>query len=282
MKDSTNTWRKYDDEMVRQSSLEAVLSQQSTAYILYYQRMDAEDGGKADAAQMALKRMKPTKAPQVHGTNPAADDKGVKVSRKELKATLVKSANPPSGQAPKPVPNQPAPAATLSAPACPRKWQTSEEPADFPKRSPKRRVISPVSPQPYKPPSPAPASPSRKRPSTELSVDTDRDEGPSRPIKRPKSNNPNLTPVAPSRTSHQAGIDAQYSAPVGQWEGLDVHLERVRRNRMLEMVKPKVKRPAKDEIDYDMGKVKKVRKDGPPKFKRCQSRPEGPRGRHII
>ncbi|KAJ3005228.1 hypothetical protein HKX48_000800, partial [Thoreauomyces humboldtii] len=64
---------------------------------------------------------------------------------------------------------------------------------------------------------------------------------------------------APLGSTPELRQTGQYADPVAQWEGMDVHVAALQRDRVVNYSKPKVRRTDQWEHDYDEGKRKKVK-----------------------
>ncbi|TPX65479.1 hypothetical protein SpCBS45565_g05151 [Spizellomyces sp. 'palustris'] len=257
-KDPNGTWHYYDDEDVTQSKLESVLAKKSQAYMLFYALLHEEPAPVAGAAGK-VKRAEKKELLKV--VKPQRDDMGVKISREEAnKKRKKKTASPlaivknvqnvsqpdrssppkPSGpEAPAPIAPTPATSATTSNTPAISQVNQSTIPASVLK----------------------PASPPKRRRSTDEEDDLTVQDlvDTARSSKRPKTS---PLPAVPADIPHPVPLDIQYNAPIAQWGGMDVHMERVRRDRVLDLSKTKLKRPARDDLEYDMGRVKKAKVKG--------------------
>ncbi|KNC99540.1 uncharacterized protein SPPG_04930 [Spizellomyces punctatus DAOM BR117] len=242
-KDPNGTWHYYDDEDVTQTKLESVLEKKSQAYMLFYALLHEEQAPEAGAAGKTKRAEKERPV-----SKPQRDDMGVKISREEAMKKRKKTASPPAiakniskvSHAERSSPPKPqAPASIAPTPAT--SVTTSNTPSTIPSSA-----LKPAS------------SPKRRRSTDEDDNLTVQDlVDPAKPSsKRSKTSPP---PAVPADIPHPIPLDNQYNAPIAQWGGLDVHMERVRRDRVLDLSKPKLKRPARDELEYDIGRVKKVK-----------------------
>ncbi|KAI8920225.1 hypothetical protein DFJ77DRAFT_451752 [Powellomyces hirtus] len=127
--------------------------------------------------------------------------------------------------------------------------------------------------QPHPPPAPTTITPTPP-PASKKPIGPDRtpltvltSTAPSHPhyIAAPASTNPNYTPLIPRRPNLHAPtttptLDPQYGAPVQAWASdLSTHVLNVRRDRIIQAQKPRVRRADGWDKTYDEGKRKKVR-----------------------